>query len=60
MAFCCWYRVCVVFAVEAPTGRLLTCWFAGASAVEHNSKKPKKKKGSDGAVKGMQKVYVLP
>ena len=31
---------CFVFAVWARTGRSLTCWFAGASAAEHNGKKP--------------------
>ena len=30
---------CFVFAVWARTGRSLTCWFAGASAAEHNGKK---------------------
>ena len=29
---------CFVFAVWAPTGSSLTCWFAGASAAEHSNK----------------------
>ena len=31
--------VLLLFAAWAPTGSSLTCWFAGASAAEHNSKK---------------------